>query len=307
MKKRYLFRFVPTMRCNFNCSYCFVGDSSKRPKETMFDLHSPDEWIDAMRRFSDCEIEIYMWGGEPFLLDGTYTILKEWLAMDHLLPGCRIDTNIFFADKIAERCPSNKLKLNCSYHMKYHSLEQQYQKIKKLKELDMVGMMNFVASEYNITKLRQDYNMSVLDLINMFGEIGVFVNVAGDFAYTNNENYERYDEYMKFITQFISPEEWNFLRGCTNRRKCEAGKHFFTVNYDGNLTCCIDNKSYGNFFEGIVKPAWWTKTCGTMCQSLISYPWRRDNDFIPWSSLTEYIKRCEAHRKTVESFVDFEF
>lgn len=295
------------MRCNFNCSYCFVGDSSKRPKETMFDMHSPDEWVDAMKKFSDKEIEIYMWGGEPFLLDGTYTVLKEWLGMDHVLPGCRIDTNIFFANKIAERCPNSKLKLNCSYHMQYHTLEQQFEKIKKLKKLDMVGMMNFVASEYNVTKLRRDYNMSVLDLVNMFDEIGVFVNIAGDFTYTNNKKYERYDEYMKFITQFISPDEWRFLRGEPNKRKCNASKHFFTVNYDGNLTCCVDNKSYGNFFEGVVKPSIWKKTCKAPCQSLISYPWRNDNDFSPWSSLTEYVKRCEAHRKTVSSFIDFEF
>ena len=231
-EEKYLFRFVPTMRCNFNCPYCFEGDASKRPKETMFDNHSPEEWIEAMKKFSDKKIEIYMWGGEPFLLDDTYTILKEWLAMDHVLSGCRIDTNVFFADKIAERCPSNKLKLNCSYHMQYHSLEEQFSKIKKLKDLDMVGMMNFVASEYNLKKLKEDYKMTVFDLIDKFAEIGVFVNIAGDFSYTNNINYERHDEYMKFILQFISEEEWRFLRGNKNGCKCDAGKHIFTVNYD---------------------------------------------------------------------------
>ena len=131
-KEKYLFRFVPTMRCNFKCDYCFLGDTTLRAKETMFDNHSVNEWIDAMKLFSDKEIEIYMWGGEPFVLDDTYTLLKAWLAMDHITGGCRIDTNLFFADKIAERCPSDKLKLNCSYHMKYHTLDQQFAKIKKL-------------------------------------------------------------------------------------------------------------------------------------------------------------------------------
>lgn len=307
MKKKYLFRFVPTMMCNFNCPYCFEGDVSKRPKATMFDVHKPEEWIEAMHKFSDNEIEIYMWGGEPFLLEGTYVVLKEWLSMEHVLTGCRIDTNLYFADKIAEKCPNNKLKLNCSYHMQYHTLDQQYEKIKKLKDLDMVGMMNFVASEYNLKKLRKDYGMSVHDLIEKFAEIGVFVNIAGDFAYANNEKYGRYDEYMKFITQFISPEEWKFLRGESRERKCEAGKHFFTVNYDGNITSCIDDKSYGNFFDGTIKPAIFSKKCNKSCPSLISYPWRVDNNFIPWSSLTEYVKRCENYRKTVKSRIDFEF
>lgn len=295
------------MKCNFNCSYCFVGESSKRPKETMFDSHTPEEWIDAMRKFSDKEIEIYMWGGEPFLLNGTYTILKEWLSMDNILPGCRIDTNLYFADKIAERCPNSKLKLNCSYHMQYHTLEQQYEKIKKLKDLDMVGMMNFVASEYNITKLHHDYGMSIHDLIEKFEKIDVFVNVAGDFAYTNNTNYERYDEYMKFILQFISPKEWNWLRGNNKKCLCNAGKHFFTVNYDGSFTCCLDNNNYGNFFDGTIKPKKMPGICNKLCQSIISYPWRMDNSFIPWSSLIEYVNRCKEYRKTVTDKIDFEF
>lgn len=306
-EEKYLLRFVPTMRCNFNCPYCFEGDSAKRPRETMFDLHTPDEWIEAMKQFSDKNIEIYMWGGEPFLLDGTYDVLKAWMSMDHVLAGSRIDTNLYFADKIAERCPSSKLKLNCSYHMQYHTLEEQFEKIQKLKQLDMVGMMNFVASEYNITKLRSEYHMTVHDLIEKFSEIGVFVNIAGDFAYTNNLSYAKHGEYMNFILQFISPEEWQCLRGNNKPCKCEAGKSFFTVNYDGRLTSCIDDKVYGDFFKGTIKPAKIEKKCRKECQSLISYPWRHDNSFVPWNSLMEYVSRCEAWRTQQTEKIDFVF
>lgn len=306
-KEKYLFRFVPTMKCNFGCDYCFLGKSSDRDKATMFDSHPVGEWVSAMRKFSDKEIEIYMWGGEPFLLDDTYTLLKEWLEMDHIVSGCRIDTNLHFADKIAQRCPSNKLKLNCSYHMQYHTLEQEFEKVKKLKDLDMVGMVNFVASESNMRKLKEEYNMSVHDLIDKFAEIGVFMNVAGDFALANNASYERRDEYMKFILQFVSPEEWELLRGKPNKCKCDAGKYFFTVNHDGRLTSCIDNGIYGDFFKGEVRPAVKAKKCRQLCQSLISYPFREDNDCVPWNSLLEYVKRNEAYRKTVTTKVDFEF
>lgn len=306
-EEKYLFRFVPTMKCNFSCDYCFLGKSSDRAKATMFDQHSVDEWISGMEKFSGKKIEIYMWGGEPFLLEDTYTLLREWLKMDHIVPGCRIDTNLYFADKIAEKCPSNKLKLNCSYHMQYHTLDEQFEKIKKLKELDMVGMMNFVASESNMKKLHDEYHMSVHDLIDKFAEIGVFVNVAGDFALTNDKSYPRHDEYMKFILQFISPQEWELLRGKQHKSKCDAGKYFFTVNYDGSLTSCIDNGVYGNFFQGEVKPAKGAKKCSKLCQSLISYPFRADNDCIPWNSLLEYVKRNEAYRNTVTTKVDFEF
>lgn len=305
--EKYLFRFVPTMKCNFKCDYCFLGSSADRPAETMFDIHPVDEWVSAMRQYSDKKIEIYMWGGEPFLLDDTYTLLKAWLSMDHIVSGCRIDTNLFFADKIAEKCPSNKLKLNCSYHMQYHTLDQQFEKIKMLKDLDMIGMMNFVASESNMRKLHDEYNMSVHDLIAKFDAIGVFVNIAGDFALANNEEYPRHDEYMKFILQFISPEEWKLLRGAPCKVECDAGKYFFTVNYDGKFTSCIDNKIYGNFFKGKINPATKPKICNSCCQSLISYPWRHDNNCIPWNSLLEYVNRNEKYRKTVDEVIDFVF
>lgn len=305
--EKYLLRFVPTMRCNFSCDYCFLGKSFDRPAETMFDYHPVNEWIDAMKLYADKKIEIYMWGGEPFLLDDTYTLLRAWLDMDHITDGCRIDTNMYFADKIAERCPSNKLKLNCSYHMQYLTLEEEFEKVKKLKALDMIGMVNFVASESNMRKLRDEYHMSVHDLIEKFAEIGVFMNVAGDFAIANNKSYERHDEYMRFILQFIAPEEWKLLRGEPKKCKCDAGKYFFTVNNNGKLTSCIDNKIYGDFFKGVIKPAKHAKNCNKVCQSLISYPWRQDNDCIPWNSLLEYIKRCEAYRKTQTNKIEFEF
>lgn len=305
--EKYLLRFVPTMKCNFNCDYCFLGKSVDRAAETMFDHHSVNEWIEAMKLYSDKEIEIYMWGGEPFLLDDTYTLLKAWLAMDHITEGCRIDTNVYFADKIAERCPSNKLKLNCSYHMQHHTLEDEFKKVKKLKKLDMVGMVNFVASESNLRQLREEYHMSIHDLIDKFAELGVFMNVAGDFALANNEKYERRDEYMDFILQFISPREWELLRGKSKKCKCDAGKHFFTVNNDGRLTSCIDDAVYGDFFKGEITPAKRVKKCKKGCQSLISYPWRQDNECNPWNSLLEYVKRNEEYRKNVQTKIDFIF
>ena len=150
-KDTVMFRFVPTMRCNFRCEYCFVDEKVKKSGATMFDNHSVDEWVEAMKKFDDYDVELYFWGGEPFCIEGTYELLREWVKMDHVIPGIRIDTNVFFADKIAEKCPSSKIKLNCSFHMQYHTLEEEFEKIKMLKELDMIGMVNFVASRYNLS------------------------------------------------------------------------------------------------------------------------------------------------------------
>lgn len=308
-KETIMFRFVPTMRCNFRCEYCFVDNKVKQNGKTMFDVHTVDEWVEAMKQYDDYNVELYFWGGEPFCIDETYAFLQECVKMDHIISGFRIDTNVFFADKIAELCPSRKIKLNCSYHMQYHSLEQEFEKVKKLKELDMVGMVNFVASKYNLEHLKEDYGMTVKDLIDKFAEIGVFVNIAGDFAYANNRKYEKYEEYRNYILQFISPEEWDWLRNkYSDERLCSAGQKMFTVEYDGTFTSCISDRKYGNFFEGILQPDKECSYCGKNCPSLVAYPFRCDNEFPTVNSLLAYVERNQKYRnERKEAYFEFEF
>ena len=308
-KDTLMFRFVPTMRCNFRCEYCFEDNSLKKESETMFDVHSVDEWVNAIKNFHKYNIELYLWGGEPFCINDTYDFIREVSKLENIISGFRIDTNIFFADKIAEQCPSSKVKLNCSYHMQYHTLEQEFEKVKKLKKLDMVGMVNFVASKYNLTHLKEDYGMSVKDLIDKFADIDVFVNVAGDFTYANNKKYERYEEYKNFILQFVSPEEWNWLRNkYKDERLCTAGQKMFTVQFNGDFTSCISDKIYGNIFEGIINQDNICSLCSKACPSLVSYPFRCDNDFQTINSLLRYVERNENYRRnSVKNYVDFEF
>lgn len=307
-KETLLFRFVPTMRCNFRCEYCFVENKIKENGTTMFDNHPVEDWIEAMNQFDDKNIELYFWGGEPFCIDGTYKLLREWTKKDNIIPGIRIDTNCFYAEKIARECPSDKIKLNCSYHMQYHSLEEEFRKVKLLKEIDMIGMVNFVASKYNLIALHDEYGMTVKNLIDKFAEIGVFVNVAGDFAFANNPKYERYDEYKNFIMQFISEEEWKWLRGVGTIRQCCANKKMFTVEHNGDFTSCTSKEKFGNFFDGTLTPAASTKTCDVSCQSIISYAFRCDNDFECTNSLIHYVERNEEYRKNIkEPFWDFKF
>lgn len=307
-KETIMFRFVPTMRCNFRCEYCFEPNNPKRYAATMFDTRTVEEWVDGVKKFDKYNIELYFWGGEPFCIDGTYDFVKKCSEMDHIISGFRIDTNAFFAEKIAARCPSNRVKLNCSYHMQYHSLEEEFRKVKLLKDLDMVGMVNFVASPYNLSHLKQEYKMTVNELIKKFAEIDVFVNIAGDFAYTNNIKYERYEEYKNFIMQFISPEEWMWLRGVNNKRECDAGRKMFTVDYEGNFSSCISQKKYGNLFDGILMPEEHSQICTNRCLSLVSYPFRLDNEYSPVNSLLAYVERNKKYREGLkENYVDFSF
>ena len=104
----------------------------------MFDEHHVDEWISAIKKFENYNIELYLWGGEPFCINETFEFIRKVVKLENIISGFRIDTNVFYADKISQLCPSNKVKLNCSYHMQYHTLEQEFNKVKKLKELDYI-------------------------------------------------------------------------------------------------------------------------------------------------------------------------
>ena len=108
------FRFVPTMRCNLKCTYCFLKPSSGN-EPTMFDKIPPHVWVEAMRNFSNYEVEFYMWGGEPFCVDGTFDLVKGFVEYD-FIKWARIDSNLTYTKKVLQRCLSEKIKILCSWH-----------------------------------------------------------------------------------------------------------------------------------------------------------------------------------------------
>lgn len=303
-KKHYvLFRAVPTMRCNFRCSYCFVSNNAKSTRTTMFDQHPAEEWVQAMKQFEQYEVEFYFWGGEPFLPDGTYDVVKGWTDYNHIISGSRIDTNMAFATKIAERCPTDKLKLNCSWHPQYHSLDQMYHKVKMLNDLGMVGMVNFVASHQNLNMLQREYGMTVDDLIKKYDDIGVFLNVAADFAIVNGKDPQQYADYKRMILRYQCPEDWRQLRGEKSPCLCEANKHYFTVQSNGDIVTCAEGQVCGNFFNGTLSFPDCT-ICAKNCPSVVSYCFRTDNSFPFKRHLVEYVKRNKEYRESVGRRVD---
>lgn len=297
-RKFILFRMVPTMRCNYRCGYCFVSEEEKSQGSTMFDTYSPEEWVRAMARWKDYEVEFYFWGGEPFLLNGTYEVVRGWTSYDHVISGSRIDTNMSFTDKIAERCPTDKLKLNCSWHTQYDSLSEIITKVEKLHGLGMVGMVNFVASRYNLNVLRNRYFLSIDELVKTFDDMGVFLNIAADFAIVNGESTEDHAAYKDMILQYQCLEDWKQLRCEKTPCLCEANQHYFTVHANGDITPCLSKRVCGNFFSGVLE----FSECGICernCPSLVAYSFRTDNRFPFKRHLVEYVKRNREHRETV--------
>jgi len=296
------FRFVPTMRCNFKCSYCFLPHSLGG-EPTMFDDVAPSEWVRAMGLFSDYEVEFYMWGGEPFCLDGTFEVVKGFAEYD-FVKWARIDSNISAAKKIANRCPSEKVKINCSWHTEYFKFDDLWQNVMRLNERGMVGMVNFVASDANLARLEEE-RMTLDELIQRFQEKEIFVNVSADFGKGNDP------EYKELICRYTTEADWDHIHYLLPPKdvECNAGRTFFTVGYDGTLTSCGVNRrrflnrtdepaDLGNFFAGRVTPK--TARCPQKsCPSIVSYAHREDNEFAYKRHLEDYVDRNRRHRLNI--------
>ena len=67
-KETIMFRFVPTMRCNFRCEYCFEPNNPKRYAATMFDTRTVEEWVDGVKKFDKYNIELYFGVENLFVL-----------------------------------------------------------------------------------------------------------------------------------------------------------------------------------------------------------------------------------------------
>lgn len=299
MKEYVLFRFVPTMGCNYRCSYCFVPNVEKSRPETMFKLHQSQEWVKAMALWHDYDVEFYMWGGEPFSVDGTYEIIKGWSEYNHVVCFSRIDTNMYYVDKILKLCSTPKIKLNCSWHREYESLDSFFDKVRRLKAKDMVGMANFVANDENIRYLREVCGKSLDGLVRMFEDIGVFMNIAGDFNIFDGKNFFQKWKYKRLISRFTCPEDWRQLRCKKGPCECRASQHFFTVHQNGDITPCHSEKVVGNFFEGTLLSDE-KVLCAKRCPSLIAYPFRLDNDLPYRDSLMAYVERNRWYREKLQ-------
>ncbi|MHC4782466.1 MAG: glycosyltransferase, partial [Planctomycetota bacterium] len=243
--------------------------------------------------------DIYMWGGEPFCIAPTYELVKGLDELD-FVKWMRIDTNLSYARKILNRCPSSKVRLNCSWHTERFDYSTVKKRITQLHKRNMVGMLNFVASDVNLAYLKS-HNLDLDTIIRDFWDMGIYMNVAADFNKGNDR------EYFDFITQYMTVEDWKHIHGeyPSGQVRCDAGDHFFTIEHNGSLTSCGRVKQtlhgkkeleiVGNLFSGdLVKRQGFCPH--NSCLSLVSYCHRMDNTFSCQQHLDDYVRRNIAHR-----------
>ncbi|MHC5163818.1 MAG: glycosyltransferase, partial [Planctomycetota bacterium] len=265
----------------------------------MFDTIPVSQWLSGVRNFSDHDLDIYMWGGEPFCIAPTYELVKGLDELD-FVKWMRIDTNLSYARKILNRCPSSKVRLNCSWHTERFDYSTVKKRMTQLHKRKMVGMLNFVASDVNLAYLKS-HNLDLDTIIRDFWDMGIYMNVAADFNKGNDP------EYFDFITQYMTVEDYKHIHGeyPSGQVQCDAGDHFFTIEHNGSLTSCGRVKQtlhgkkeleiVGNLFSGdLVR----RQGCcpHNSCLSLVSYCHRMDNTFSCQQHLDDFVRRNVAHR-----------
>jgi hypothetical protein len=270
----------------------------------MYDEIPPERWVEAMAQFANDEVEFYMWGGEPFCVDGTFDVVKGFAEYD-FVQYARIDTNISAAKKIVTRCPSEKIKINASWHTEYFGYEQMWKNVMLPREQNMIAMVNFVASDANVAFIEKE-GIDLDDLIARFEDHGMYLNVAADFHKGSDP------EYRDFMLKYMPDPDWEHIHHehPPHGVACNAAEHFFWVGLDGELTTCGAVKTtgwwrketgpevVGNFLEGVVKPQ--VRTCPqTQCPSIIGYHQRKDNDMSNRRHLEDYVARGRKHRLAV--------
>lgn len=290
-----LMRFVVSRFCNFRCPYCYVPKEKIKNRKTMFSHHSPDEWLKSLEVFDDRYLELYFTGGEPTLFDDFLYFLGEMVNMENV-HSVRIDSNLARVDSLVKNVRSSKVKILASFHPSQISKEKFFAKAAKLRDLDMIGLINIVASKENMSIL----NTSPHELTKELEDAGYFLNVAKDFHRGLKYGYNKiYREYIDKLQHPIDNEYMNF-RDHNRGMLCGSGKHYVFFNRHGNIYSC-GNKFHGNLFKRDFKLPESLSVCSlSKCPSIISYSFSTSNSFSPLEHLADYVKRNRECRKGLD-------
>lgn len=225
--------------CNYRCAYCWWDSSWTALAESTGALPPAARWIEAWGRFqrNHGPARIYVLGGEPFLYPSFAALVKA-LAMDqgHFVG---ITSNFSMPKKVLEKfiepLSYEKVRLSCSFHPQFATIESVLEKMAFLSERGFPPDVTVVS-----------WPPALPDLIGYrerFREKGILMHAR---IFRGNYNGKSYPE-------SFTPQERRQLRGLLGNgvradyevdmrsplgEPCYAGAVYANIKPNGNIYRC---------------------------------------------------------------------
>lgn len=269
--------FIPTWRCQLNCSYCDYGyiDLAKTNGYTLqaFDKQVEIgrelywvEWLEYLDRFEGSGYLLEMTGGEPTC----YKDLPKLLRHIGHNSKWAITSNTLNSDIIKEMPLHNCLAWTASYH--FHSDKEFERNLFNIKRRGIMPRVTIVFTPWNyeeafkkIKHFAQNFGVNIHPMLKQ----GFSWEKSGYMrVWREAEQLARDIDSVQFINSIS--DEWKPERYDV----CSAGRDYFCVMPDGQVRRCYSHL-LAEKVEGHIKdfkPATEARPCGVDCM----FPCDRD-------------------------------
>ncbi len=234
-------------QCNFNCSYCFQGDSADKLIKPI-DLNKlaknlnllSDEWL------------FQLTGGEPFLEKNIIEIAQSITRKHYISINTNLSLkNVYdFADNID---PKRTVNISASVHITERekrdpNLKSFIEKICYLQNKGFNIIASYVITPDLLNRIKKDMEYLKSSGVQKV-RIKVFRGIYDGKYYPVAFNIEE-KELIKSMECDYPEIEILLKKHNYHGRQCRAGKDFFIMDREGNLQRCSNAyRVYGNFLE----------------------------------------------------------
>ncbi|MCR4403458.1 MAG: hypothetical protein NUW12_11940 [Firmicutes bacterium] len=244
-----------TVRCNFDCPYCWERLYKDLYKGVEFP--SPQECAAAWNRIPG-ELLIDISGGEPFLYRGLF----EFFALLDSDKKIAISTNAsgdiakFIQVVPPERCVS----ITLSYHpSNQNNMHDFVGKALCLKNRGYPVVVNFVMYPEQMWLFPK--------LEKIFGYFGVPVHADPYGQNPRNPAFTYNEAELEFLRRYVPDDRRYILERRAGRFLCDAGDRHFVVMPDGEAYECLTRRLYGMpSFGNIFDPNFGLATSRVACE-----------------------------------------
>ena len=247
---------LPSLLCNYNCSYCRIKS------KTRFDYeHELDEWLDALIRIGAPVVHIA--GGEPTALKGFEEFVVNYPS------SVRMTTNLWRdPSKYSLEFWQKFEYMTLSFHPEYTTIEEFAEKVDYLVKLfkDPDECPRMACTIVAIP----EYLDNITGWIEMLSDLGVNARAQYYNAPADDSTKTYTDDELKRLKQLNIPMSAKVagqeVYSKPTLKSCDAGRHYVHINMRGTAKrCSRDKLSPGNIFDGTFKWFETNKNCVTAC------------------------------------------